>query len=99
MPRPRRCRRIENKPKICYFKPAGVPMRSLREVKITYVELEALRLKDYLKLDQKSAAIKMDISQPTFHRLILRARKKIANALVEGKAIRVEGGNFTYYKN
>ena len=99
MPRPRRCRRISNKPKITYFKPAGIPIRILKEVKITYVELEALRLKDYMKLDQQKAAEKMDISQPTFHRLVLKARKKIAKALLEGKAIRVEGGNFKFFKD
>jgi len=99
MPRPRRCRRISNKPKITYFKPAGIPIRILKKVKITYVELEALRLKDYMKLDQQKAAEKMDISQPTFHRLVLKARKKIAKALLEGKAIRVEGGNFKFFKD
>ena len=96
MPRPRRCRIINNKPDIIYFKPAGVPMRELKEVQISFPELEAIRLKDNLKLDQKSSAIRMNISQPTFNRLVLSAREKIADALINGKAIRIEGGNFKY---
>ncbi len=90
MPRPRRCRRISNKPDITYFKPAGIPIRELKENKISLVELEAIRLKDVLELDQKDCAEKMNISQPTFHRLIIEARKKIADALVNGKAIKLE---------
>jgi len=96
MPRPRRFRRISNKPDINYFKPAGVPIRRLEENKISLVELEAIRLKDCLELDQKDCAKKMEISQPTFHRLIIDARKKIADALVNGKAIKLEGGNYKF---
>jgi predicted DNA-binding protein (UPF0251 family) len=90
MPRPRRFRRIWNKPGITYFKPAGVPIRQLKENKISLVELEAIRLKDLLQLEQKECAQKMDISQPTFHRLLLDTRKKIADALVNGKSINLE---------
>jgi len=92
MPRPRRLRRVHFSPDVTYFKPAGVPMRTLEESVLTVEELEAVRLKDLLELDQDQAAKKMNISQPTFHRLLLSARKKIADALVNGKAIKVEGG-------
>ena len=67
-------------------------MTGLQEAILTIDEFEAVRLKDLLDLDQEKAAKKMKISQPTFHRLILDARKKIADALVNGKAIKIEGG-------
>ena len=94
MPRNRRCRRIGFRPEITYFKPAGIGIRELEESTLTFEELEAVRLKDLKKLDQEEAAKKMEISQPTFHRLILEARKKIADAIVNGKSIKIEGGNY-----
>lgn len=94
MVRPRIRRRVRFKPEATYFKPAGVRMVDLEEIVVTVDEMESLRLKDLLGLDQSSAAKKMNISQPTFHRLVLGARKKVADALVNGKAIRIEGGNY-----
>ncbi|MBW2976887.1 DUF134 domain-containing protein [Candidatus Woesearchaeota archaeon] len=94
MPRPRRYRMIGLMPNVTYFKPAGIRMVELEVSILTVDEFEAIRLKDFLGLDQENAAKKMKISQPTFHRLILTARKKIADAMVNGKAIRIEGGNF-----
>jgi len=94
MPRPRRLRRVLFEPNITYFKPAGVPMTGLGEVVLTIDEFEAVRLKDFEGMDQEDSASKMKISQPTFHRLILSARKKIADAIVNGKAIRIEGGHY-----
>jgi len=57
-------------------------------------ELESIRLKDYLQLSQEESAKRMDVSQPTFHRIVSEAHRKIAEAFVEGKAIRIEGGNY-----
>jgi len=57
-------------------------------------ELESIRLKDYLQLSQEAAAKRMGVSQPTFHRILSEAHRKIAEAFVEGKAIRIEGGNY-----
>jgi len=57
-------------------------------------ELESIRLKDLLGLTQEEAARRMGVSQPTFHRILQAARRKIASALVEGKALRIEGGDF-----
>jgi len=94
MPRPRICRRISAEPETVYFKPAGVPMRELEESVITIDEFEAIRLKDFQELEQEECAQKMEISQPTFHRLILSARKKIADAIINGKAIKIKGGNY-----
>jgi predicted DNA-binding protein (UPF0251 family) len=94
MPRPRLCRRVGFQPNVTYFKPAGIRMVDLEESILTVDEFEAVRLKDLLGLEQETAAKKMGISQPTFHRLVLCARKKIADAIVNGKAIKIEGGNF-----
>ena len=94
MARPQRCRRISSEPDVTYFKPKGIPLSELEEITLTLDEFEAVRLKDFLGVEQEEGARNMDISQPTFHRLILSARKKIADSLVNGKAIRIEGGNF-----
>jgi uncharacterized protein len=84
-------------PQATYFKPAGIKMRQLSEVVLSIEEFEAIRLKDFEDLSQEKAAKKMGISQPTFHRLILIARKKAADAIVNGKALKIEGGNFKRY--
>jgi len=96
MPRPLRCRRIWFKPGITYFKPAGVRLSELSESVLTVDELEAIRLKDLENLDQTTAAKKMNISQPTFNRLLDSARKKVAQALVKGQAIRISGGTYEF---
>ena len=94
MARPRRCRRVGSTPNVTYFKPAGIRMVDLEEINLTVDEYEAIKLKDLESLEQEECARKMNISQPTFHRLVLSARKKIADSIVNGKAIRIEGGNF-----
>jgi predicted DNA-binding protein (UPF0251 family) len=92
--RPRRIRRIFFEPGIDFFKPAGVMMRNLKENILTKDELEAVRFIDYEKIEQSKVAKKMKISQPTLSRLLSSARKKIADSLVNGKAIRIKGGNY-----
>ena len=94
MPRPRHCRMIGFRPEVVHFKPAGMPLVNLKETTLNFEELESIRLKDYENLDQKEAAKKMNISQPTFQRLLTSARKKVAEALINGNAIRIQGGNF-----
>jgi len=94
MVRPRLCRRILAEPNVTYFKPRGIPLMQLEETILNVEEFEAVRLKDLEGLEQEECAKKMKISQPTFHRLVLSARKKIADAIINGKAIRIEGGNF-----
>ncbi len=71
----------------------GLPPNAGEEI-VKVEELESLRLKDYLRMDQAAAAERMGVSQPTFHRIISEAHRKIAQAFVEGKAIRIEGGNY-----
>ena len=94
MVRPRLCRRISSEPNVTYFKPRGIPLSELEESILTVDELEAVKLKDFEGMEQEECAKKMNISQPTFHRLIVSARKKVADAIVNGKAIKIEGGNF-----
>lgn len=94
MARPRLFRRVGFQPDVVYFKPAGVRMVDLVESAITVDEFEAIRLKDLEGMEQEECAKKMNISQPTFHRLVTEARKKIADAIVNGKAIKIKGGNF-----
>lgn len=99
MVRPKRCRLIYSQPNVTYFKPRGIPMINLEEVVISLDEYEAIRLKDLENLDQESSAVKMGISQPTFYRLISSAHKKIADALINGKAMKIEGGHIEICKN
>ncbi len=94
MPRPVRCRAVGFSPGVSYFKPRGVPLYRLDEVILYVDELEAVRLSDLEGMQQEECARSMNISQPTFHRTVRSARKKIADAIVKGKAIRIEGGNF-----
>ena len=94
MPRPFRCRYVASIPNVTYFKPAGIPLRDLEEVRLSVEEAEEVRLKDLEGLEQVQGAVKMNISRPTFQRVLASARKKIADALLNGKAIRIEGGNF-----
>ncbi|MFC1755695.1 DUF134 domain-containing protein, partial [Thermoproteota archaeon] len=93
-PRPRHRRKVRCCPDVNFFKPAGIPKKDLEETTLTVEEYEAIRLKDLQGLGQEEAARKMGISQPTFHRLILSARKSIADAIVNGKAIKIEGGHY-----
>jgi predicted DNA-binding protein (UPF0251 family) len=93
MSRPFKCRRIGFLPDVTYFKPAGIPLRNLEEISLTLSEAEALRLKDLEGLAQEQAAEKMSISRPTFQRILASARQKVADALLNGKAIQIEGGN------
>ena len=94
MPNRKRIRRITMPPHMEGFKPFGIPMRELDSVILLYEEFEAIRLADYENLTQVEAAVKMNISRPTFTRLYDKARKSIANAFVEGKAIIISGGTF-----
>jgi len=89
MARPRLCRRIRFNPKVTYFKPHGVPMRFLEEISLNSDELEAIRLHDLRDCNQAKCASKMKVSQSTFQRILTSAHRKIAEALIEGKAIRI----------
>ena len=92
MPRPCCLRHIGFKPRAGLFKPAGVPACALEQVTLTLDEVEALRLADLNGLYQEQAAEQMKISRPTFSRVVEEARRKVADALIHGKALRLEGG-------
>ena len=92
--RPRMYRLVHHEPDVEYFKPAGVRMRDLEVVILTFEELEALRLVDLEGLEQEEAAEKMGVSRKTLWRELQSARGKVADALVNGKAIQIEGGNY-----
>ncbi|MGM0629262.1 MAG: DUF134 domain-containing protein [Patescibacteria group bacterium] len=89
MVRPRIKRLIDTDPHATYFKPRALPLSQLKEVELETDELEAIRLCDFLKLGQIASAEKMGVSQSTFQRIITSARSKTAEALTEGKAIKV----------
>ncbi|MEA3296112.1 MAG: DUF134 domain-containing protein [Patescibacteria group bacterium] len=89
MPRPRLYRKIRFNPDITYFKPQGAPMRFLDMVELTAEEVEALRLKNDKNLDQNEAAKMMKTSRSTFQRILISAYKKVTNAIIEGKAIKI----------
>ena len=94
MARPRLCRRVGIIPESNYFKPRGIPLAMLEEVVLTVDEFEAVRLADLDGLYQEQAAEKMNVSRQTFERIIESAHKKVAEALVKGKALKIEGGEF-----
>jgi predicted DNA-binding protein (UPF0251 family) len=102
MPGRRRCRCVGFEPLFLYFEPRGRdrgPGSELEESVLKVEELESIRLKDHLRLSQEEAAERMGVSQPTFHRIVNEAHRKIAEAFVEGKAIRIEGGNYILVKD
>lgn len=92
MVRPLKQRCIRGVPEASYFKPRGVPLRKLEQVTLTLDEVEALRLRNIENLEQTDAAKKMGISQSTFQRILTLANRKTTDALLNGKAIRIEGG-------
>ncbi len=95
MPNTRRNRKIQSPPIMDGFKPYGVRMKSLEKVILLFEEYEAIRLIDHEDLNQEEAAERMDVSRPTFTRIYKKARKTVAKALVEGKAMLIEGGTYT----
>ena len=95
MPRPVKWRRVEYLPGNNYFIPLGKPKCEIEETILKVEELEAMRLKDIEGLTQEECAEKMQVSRQTFQNIIDEARRKVVNALIEGKAININGGNYT----
>jgi predicted DNA-binding protein (UPF0251 family) len=89
MSRPLCPRRIAHRPPATYFKPAGIPLYDLQEIEMGADELEAVRLADDEDLYHTEAAKRMGVSRQTFDRIVRRARRKIAAALVHGQALRI----------
>ena len=95
MTRPKCCRVVAGEPRQNYFKPRGIPLVDLEEVVLGVDEFEALRLGALEGLYHEEAAARMKISRPTFGRIIEAARRTVADALVNGKALKIEGGEVT----
>jgi predicted DNA-binding protein (UPF0251 family) len=94
MGRPKKCRWVETEPGVTFFKPRGIPLRSLQQIVITVDELEAMRLADFLEMTQEEVAQRMQVSRPTVTRMLSRAHRAVAEALVHGKAICIQGGDY-----
>jgi len=94
MVRPQKSRRVAFNPEISYFKPRGIPMFDLEEVRLTVDQREAIRLSDLQGMSHEEAGRHMGVSRATFGRIIQQARKAVADALINGKAINVEGGSY-----
>jgi predicted DNA-binding protein (UPF0251 family)/predicted Fe-Mo cluster-binding NifX family protein len=95
MPRPKFPRKVGFLPGVTYFKPAGIRIADLKEVVLGNDEIEAIRLKNLQGLSQEEAAEEMNVSQPTLHRLLSSAYNKMTDAIVNGKALKIEGGSIS----
>jgi predicted DNA-binding protein (UPF0251 family) len=95
MARPTKWRRIERMPAYRRFAPSDGQPAGAPGISMKVEELEAIRLKDLEGLEQEECADRMEVSRPTFQRILLSAREKVADSLVNGKSLRVEGGNYT----
>jgi len=99
MPRPKNNRLVHEPPIFTDFKPVGLKGLSLEQVLLSLDEFEAFRLADYIGLSQEEAASEMEISRPTFSRLIEKARQKIADFIINGKVLNIDGGNVHFRNN
>jgi predicted DNA-binding protein (UPF0251 family) len=94
VPRPKKPRFVSGYPTLSAFVPEGVPVTG--EVFLSVEELEAVRLSDFEGLDQEAAANLMEVSRQTYGRILAHARSVISEALVTGKVLRVEGGDYEF---
>lgn len=92
MSRPFKCRQIGWIPEFTHFKPTGIPTKLLEEINLTLDEIEAVRLADFKGLYQEKAAEGMGISRQTFANILTQAHQKIADSIINGKALKIEGG-------
>ncbi len=89
MSRPKKYRKIMCNPEAKYYKPRGIPLREIVTVVLEADEVEALRLADLLGLSHEKAALQMQISRTTFGRIVKSGRSKIADAILNGKAVKI----------
>jgi predicted DNA-binding protein (UPF0251 family) len=99
MPKPKKSRHVQQPPSSAYFKPQGIPMFCLEQVEVSVDEYEAIRLVDLEGLDHGAAAKRLRVSRATVARIVESAHRKVAEALSEGKAIRIEGGSYILSRN
>jgi predicted DNA-binding protein (UPF0251 family) len=94
MPRPKKPRFVTNYPIPAAFVPQGIPVSG--DVFLTVEELEAIRLSDVEGLDQETAARLMEVSRQTYGRILAKARQAVGQALITGKILRVQGGDYEF---
>ena len=94
MPRPKKPRFVSGYPAIAAFVPQGMSITG--EVFMSVEELEAIRLSDFEHLDQETAANMMEVSRHTYGRILTSARSLVAEALVTGKSLKIEGGTYEF---
>ncbi len=94
MPRPTKTRFVSTQPIINVYTPKKGPSRGIEQISLSIEGLEALRLNDYERLDQETAAERMNISRQTFGRILNNARQIVSEALITGKELLIEGGSF-----
>lgn len=99
MTRPKKMRSVQQPPPFASFKPTGVRRARLEALELELDEFEAIRLADYEGLDQEEAAERMGISRSTFSRLVDKARRSVATFLVEGRHLRIDGGEVHFQGN
>jgi predicted DNA-binding protein (UPF0251 family) len=99
MPRPQDNRIVHEPPLFSEFKPMGIKGRDLEQILLTLDEFEAFRLADFMGLSHAEAADEMEISRSTFTRLIEKARRKVAEFLIQGKILTIEGGSIHFRNN
>jgi len=99
MPRPKNSRYVFEPPLFTEFKPVGVAARTLRSNRLALDEYEAIRLADFQGLSHEEAADEMGISRSTFSRLVVGARKKVSDSIVNGKMLNIEGGPIHFRNN
>ena len=99
MPRPKNNRLVHEPPLFVEFKPVGIKGLSLEQIELSLDEFEALRLADHIGHSHADAAVEMEISRPTFSRLIEKARKKIAEFIINGRMLVIDGGEIHFKNN
>jgi len=99
MARPQKNRIVNQPPLFSSFKPVGISINVLEKINLTIDEYEAIRLSDHLGMEQAEAAYEMEISRPTFTRLIDSARKKISDFIINGKFLTITGGSIHFHEN
>jgi uncharacterized protein len=96
MPRPFKNRKINGLFNADCYKPNGIPLSMLTSIDLSVAELEALRLADLENMYQGAAAEQMGVSRQTFGNIIKDARKKVADAIINGKALKIVSEGLSY---
>jgi predicted DNA-binding protein (UPF0251 family) len=99
MPRPRKDRNVHEPPLFTEFKPLGIKNDVLDSISLSLDEFEAIRLADFVGMAHEEASEEMGVSRSTFSRLVDKSRQKVAEFILKGKRLRIEGGNIHFSNN